>query len=102
MLKKKNRRYWVISSLLVLVPVLLFLVIKYAVMYKGRVIDGRTGRPITGVVVVGYWSISIPNVGGGTTKCLDARETVSDDNGEFRIPVSGLRRNLREYAHGDL
>ncbi len=54
--------------------------------YKGRVVDQETGEPIAGVVVVGSWTYEIPSAGGGTTRCRDAREAVTDDNGEFGIP----------------
>jgi hypothetical protein len=56
--------------------------------YKGRLIDEKSGAPIQGVVVVGYWTNETPTLGGGATNCLDARETVSDVNGEFTVPTS--------------
>ena len=56
--------------------------------YKGRLIEAGNGAPIPGVVVVGYWTNETPTFGGGSTNCLDARETVSDENGEFTIPTS--------------
>jgi hypothetical protein len=56
--------------------------------YKGRLIDEKSGAPIQGAVAVGYWTYMTPNVGGGTTHCLDARETVSDEKGDFTIPNS--------------
>lgn len=54
--------------------------------YKGLVVDQKTGEPIAGVVVVGSWTYVIPSAGGGTTRCRDAREAVTDDKGEFSIP----------------
>ena len=54
--------------------------------YKGRAVDQETGEPIAGVVVVGSWTYVIPSAGGGTTRCRDAREAVTDDRGEFSIP----------------
>jgi hypothetical protein len=51
---------------------------------KGRVVDEITGEPIAGVVVVGAWSFSGP----GSTHCLDAREVVSDSNGDFDLPIA--------------
>ena len=55
--------------------------------YKGRVIEDVNGEPIAGVVVVVYWTYTTPNVGGGTTHCLDADEAVTDAGGEFDIPA---------------
>jgi hypothetical protein len=63
----------------------------YGPAYKGRVVDQTTGEPIAGVVAVGYWSYMIPNLGGGTTRCVDARETVTDAKGEFEIPNVSYR-----------
>ena len=58
--------------------------------YKGRVIDEKSGQPIAGAVAIGIWTTTSPNVGGGTTHCKDAREALTDQNGEFEIPdVSG-------------
>ncbi|MBI5895682.1 MAG: carboxypeptidase regulatory-like domain-containing protein [Desulfobacterales bacterium] len=53
--------------------------------YKGRVIEEKNNQPIPGVVVVISWSYTSPNVGGGTTHCLDADEAVTDAEGEFEI-----------------
>jgi hypothetical protein len=58
--------------------------------YKGRLIDEETGQPIQGALALGYWSVTIPNPGGGTSHCLDARETVSDEKGNFNIPISAF------------
>lgn len=53
--------------------------------YKGRVIDSATGQPIAGAVAVATWSTMSVNVGGGTTRCLDAEDAVTNENGEFKI-----------------
>jgi hypothetical protein len=80
MLQKKLYFLW---SILALVAIT-----NCAGPYKGRLIEATDGAPIAGVVVVGYWTNEIATVGGGVTRCLDARETVSDDKGEFTIPIS--------------
>ena len=54
--------------------------------YKGRVIDEKSGQPIAGAIAIGNWTTTSPNVGGGTTHCKDAREALTDENGEFEIP----------------
>jgi hypothetical protein len=54
--------------------------------YRGRVIEEESGRPIAGAVAIGNWTDVHVNVAGGTTYCIDARETVTDANGEFEIP----------------
>jgi hypothetical protein len=61
---------------------------RYDGTYKGKVIDADTGEPVEGVVVLGTWySIII----GDLIRFDDARETVTDKNGEFSIPGKGLR-----------
>lgn len=51
--------------------------------YKGKVIDLETGNPIEGAVVAATWELYIlhfiPRFG-------DAKETVTDKNGEFILP----------------
>ena len=58
--------------------------------YEGRVIDVDTGEPIEGVVVLGDWSREHISPGGAVHTFYDATETVTDNNGEFRIEGMGL------------
>lgn len=46
--------------------------------YKGKVIDLETGEPIEGAVVAAVWTL--------THRFCDAKETVTDNNGEFVLP----------------
>ena len=46
--------------------------------YKGKVIDLETGEPIEGAVVAANWYL--------THRFCDAKETVTDKNGEFILP----------------
>jgi len=46
--------------------------------YKGKVIDLETGEPIEGAVVAAVWTL--------THRFCDAKETVTDKNGEFVLP----------------
>lgn len=46
--------------------------------YKGKVIDLETGEPIEGAVVAGVWYL--------THRFCDAKEAVTDNNGEFVLP----------------
>jgi hypothetical protein len=55
--------------------------------FRGRVIDAETRQPIEGAVVVvayGKWEVGGP--GGGSTRTFDAKETLTDKNGEFFFP----------------
>ncbi|GBC62376.1 hypothetical protein DENIS_3348 [Desulfonema ishimotonii] len=57
--------------------------------YFGRVTDADTGAPITNAHVFGKWEfeyISSPWTGG--TSFADARETITDENGFFILPVA--------------
>lgn len=58
--------------------------------YRGRIIDADTREPIEGVVVLGVWYKEYAGAGGAIHKFYDARETVTNNNGEFSIPGMGL------------
>ncbi|MDA8238769.1 MAG: hypothetical protein M0Z67_00180 [Nitrospiraceae bacterium] len=59
--------------------------------YKGKVVDAETGQPIEGVVVLGVWFKVAATPAGGVSSYYDARETVTDRNGEFEIQGVGLK-----------
>lgn len=46
--------------------------------YRGKVVDLETGEPIEGAVVAAEWTL--------THRFCDAKETVTDKNGEFILP----------------
>jgi hypothetical protein len=52
---------------------------------QGRVIDAETGEPIEGAVVLGCWYTKM----GDASHYLEAKETVTDENGRFSIPPLG-------------
>lgn len=51
--------------------------------YKGKVIDLDTGNPIEGAVVAAAWTIE---TWAHTERICDAKETMTDKNGEFELP----------------
>jgi len=65
--------------------------VRYDGPYRGRVIDAETGRPIEGVVVLGVWYKVSATPAGGVSSYYDARETVTDWNGEFEVQGLGLK-----------
>ena len=65
--------------------------IRYDGPYSGRVIDADTGAPVEGVVVLGVWNTEQITPGGAVHNFHDARETVTDKNGDFEIPGMGLK-----------
>ena len=55
--------------------------------FRGRVIDAETKQPIQGtVVVVLYEKGEFGGPGGGNTLPMDAKETLTDKNGDFYFP----------------
>ena len=81
---------WIIPIILSLQTGCLYAV-RYDGSYRGKVVEQETREPIEGVVVLGQWSIYHFSPGGGSTTFFDAREAVTDMNGEFIIPGQGLR-----------
>ncbi len=65
--------------------------VRYDGTYRGRVVDQETREPIEGVVVLGTWSVYHFSPAGGYGTYYDAREAVTNKNGEFVIPGEGLR-----------
>ena len=69
--------------------------------FRGRVIDAETKQPIEGaVVVVLYEKWEFGGPGGGSARPFDAKETMTDKNGEFYFPsyttiIGPLSRNDR-------
>ena len=68
-----------------------FSIIRYDGPYRGRVVDAETGEPIEGVVVLAVWYLVTPTPAGSSRDYYDARETVTNENGEFEIKGKGLR-----------
>ncbi len=59
--------------------------------YEGRIVDADTGEPIEGAAVLGVWYTEMATAGGTVRTFYEARETLSDRNGEFSIPGLGVR-----------
>lgn len=66
-------------------------IVYYENNYNGKVVDSKTLEPIEGAVVLGVWSKGYPGAGGVAHEYYDARETVTNSNGEFAIKGMGLR-----------
>lgn len=65
--------------------------VRYDGTYRGKVVDEDTREPIEGVVALGAWYKEQWSAAGTVSTFYDARETVTDKNGEFEIPGHGLR-----------
>ncbi|MBF0118888.1 MAG: hypothetical protein HQK79_08630 [Desulfobacterales bacterium] len=62
--------------------------------YSGRLVDAETLKPIEGAAIVGLWR---EWRGGGVTnvRARDAKETLTDKNGEWKIVGKKVYRDLR-------
>jgi len=88
---KTTRLLLLFSSLILLFNAGCTYAMRYDGTYSGKVVDADTREPLEGVVVLGTWHTVIPTVAGGVSHYYDARETMTDKNGEFSIPGMGLR-----------
>ena len=88
-------KIWAAKLLLMAVLLLLFSgcvsLVYYEGNYHGKVIDSETLQPIEGAVVMAVWSKMYGTAGGPVYKYYDARETLTDRNGEFSIRGMGPR-----------
>lgn len=55
--------------------------------YYGKVVDGETKQPIEGAAVLLVYYTAHYSPGGSILHFADAQETVTDINGEFRLPA---------------
>ncbi len=58
----------------------------YLASFEGKVIDGKTKQPIEGAVVLAVYYRSTTTIAGSNRYPFDAQETLTDKNGEFKIP----------------
>ena len=54
--------------------------------FKGKVVDMETNEPIEGAVVVAIYEKATHGPADTVTSSFDAREALTDNKGEFRIP----------------
>lgn len=54
--------------------------------FEGKVIDADTKEPIEGAVVLALYYYKTYSVAGTNSNLKDGRETVTDKNGEFKLP----------------
>ncbi len=87
----KSVRTWLVvfTSFFLLFPVISYAgwIIYHKPAFKGKVIDAETKEPIEGaVVVVAYYKTSYMGIVESHSVVINARETLTDKNGEFYIP----------------
>jgi hypothetical protein len=55
--------------------------------YQGKAVEAETGKPIKGAVVAGVWRLEAYGGPGGPLEPIcDAKEALTDKNGEFIVP----------------
>ena len=55
--------------------------------FEGKVVDAETKEPIEGAAVLAVYYESTISVAGSGSYAVDAQETLTDANGEFKIPA---------------
>jgi hypothetical protein len=84
------RNKWVLIAIAALaLLVALNMTHKYG-PYYGKVVDAETGEPIEKAVVAVWFETESISLGGAVYHVEDALETLTDANGEFRIPAKRL------------
>jgi hypothetical protein len=71
--------------------------------FKGKVVDAETKQPIAGAVVLAVYESTAYTLAGDVGVIVDGRETLTDENGEFRLPRKRRWLVLRRgYPEGQL
>ena len=90
--KKKVVTKVILITLAILVSPILCLIIWFNIPYyylapfEGKVIDTDTRQPIEGAAVLTVYYKSVYTIAGSNSYPEDAQETLTDKNGEFKIP----------------
>ncbi|OEU72375.1 MAG: hypothetical protein BA869_02230 [Desulfuromonadales bacterium C00003107] len=71
--------------------------------FFGKVIDADTKEPIAGAAVLAVYYTEVYTIAGANSIIVDAQETLTDENGEFKIPkVKRWFTAVRGYARGKI
>jgi hypothetical protein len=84
------RNKWILITIVALVLVVARGITHKYGPYYGKVVDAETGEPIEKAVVAVWFSTETGTFGGSVHRVEDAVETLTDANGEFRIPAKRL------------
>jgi hypothetical protein len=92
---KKGKKFAVKTVLIILILLLMPIVYVtiiynfpyyYLEPFEGKVIDIDTKSPISGAAVLAVYYKEVPSIAGSNSYAIDAQETLTNKNGEFRIP----------------
>lgn len=81
---KKLIKILIISFLTL--PIMSCAVVHHYGAYYGKVVDAETKEPLEGAAVVAVYKTQQYGFAGPIARFADAQETVTDKNGEFKIP----------------
>jgi hypothetical protein len=62
--------------------------------YSGKVVDSRTGEPVSGASVLFYWTKMTPNVAGGSSDLIKAKLVYTDAHGKYKISPEAVGLGL--------
>jgi hypothetical protein len=92
-LKSKYRVLAAIALLIISIPVLFTLMINLPNIFSpftpvvyGKVIDADSKKPLAGINIKAGWLVGASSVGGGGGGYYKFYKTVTDANGEFKLP----------------
>jgi hypothetical protein len=83
LIKKPSRKKMIKYAIFILLFLLIVAIAHLYGPYRGKVVDLETGSPIKGAAVLMVFYVETVFQSGD---CVDGVETVTDANGEFRIP----------------
>jgi hypothetical protein len=89
--RRKKLTWYVVFPLAIIFLPILFLVVWFNVPYyylppfEGKVVDAETKEPISGAAVLAVYYGEYPTIAGANTYAIDAKETLTDEEGEFNI-----------------
>ena len=90
--RRKKLTWYAIFPLAIILFPILFLVVWFNVPYyylppfEGKVINAETKQPIPGAAVLAVYYGEYATIQGANTYPVDTQETVTDENGEFKVP----------------
>jgi len=88
-----KRKIIILSIILIIcIPIILIIIWNrlehyYLSPFEGKVIDVDTKGPIEGAVVLAVYHKTVHTIAGSNTYAVDAQETLTDANGEFKISL---------------
>lgn len=100
-----GKKKYILNLILIYLVILLLSMLVHAILksanyrgpFKGQVLDQNTLKPIEGVVVFVEWDIGNP---GGGESYFDAKEVLTDNNGNFNIRKNWSFNPWRNIAMG--